>query len=87
MNILQDARRRIIKRSVEMIEIPPEDFSTPYNLKTGLMGGGALGTAGVMFGSHAGLALFGTAISGAWVLAPILGIAGLAIGAYSSNDT
>jgi fatty acid desaturase len=85
MDILQKAREEIIKERVSAVESPPSDFSRPYNSNVGLAGGGALGTLGLVLGSHTGLALFGTAISGAWVLAPLLGIVGLAAGTLSQN--
>jgi len=86
MDILSDARRRIVRQRVATIERPPKDFSKPYNVAAGVAGAGALSALGAVIGSHAGIALFGTAISGAWILAPILGIAGLAFGTMSSSD-
>lgn len=86
MDILTNARKKIIQQRVAALEHPPKDFSKPYNVAAGLAGSGALTTLGALIGSHAGIALFGTAISGAWVLAPILGIAGLALGSKSRNE-
>ena len=85
MDILKDARQSIVTSRVKMIETPPKDFSKPYNISTGIVGGGTLGTVGLLLGSHTGIALFGTAISGAWILAPILGIIGLAAGTISKE--
>lgn len=78
MDILKNARNEIITQSVKAIEHPPKDFSKPYNVTDGIARGGALSALGLLLGSHAGIALFGTAISGAWILAPILGLGGLA---------
>ena len=80
MDILANARRKIVMRSVKLVEVPPSDFAKPYNYSSGVAASGALGGLGLLIGSHAGIALFGTAISGAWVLAPALGIAGLMVG-------
>ena len=74
------ARRKIITRSVKLVEVPPADFAKPYNYAAGVAASGTLGGLGLLVGSHAGIALFGTAISGAWILAPALGIAGLILG-------
>lgn len=86
MDILTNKRNEIIKKSVSGIEQPPKDFNKPYNVMDGVVRGGALGGVGVVLGSHMGIALFGTAVSGAWILAPILGIGSIAYG-YVTKDT
>lgn len=86
MDILQDARRKVIRSCVAVVERPPKDFSQSYDMTRGVMSGAALGTLGAAVGSYTGIALLGTAISGAWILAPVLGIAGLAVGAFPKNN-
>lgn len=85
MDILGSVRADIVKSRVGTIERPPKDFAKPYNVKAGIMGGGALGTLGFIVGSSTGVALLGTAISGAWILAPVFGLIGLAAGSRSSK--
>jgi hypothetical protein len=85
MDILGSVKADIVKRRTATIERPPKDFNKPYNMKAGIIGGGALGTLGFVVGSSTGVALLGTAISGAWILAPILGLVGLAAGSRSSK--
>ena len=85
MDILGSVRACVIKSRVRTVEIPPKDFSKPYNMRAGIIGGGALGAVGLVVGSSTGVALLGTAISGAWILAPILGLVGLAAGSRSSK--
>ena len=80
MDLLETARKEAVRRRIAEVACPPEDFSTPYNWKAGLLGGASLGSLGALAGSSVGVAALGGAVSGAWVLAPILGAAGLMAG-------
>jgi hypothetical protein len=85
MHPLDKAAVKIVKEAVAKVERPPQDFSRPYNLERGLAGAATLGTLGGLGGAGIGIAVFGTAISGAWVLAPVLGLVGLAAGAVGDD--
>lgn len=86
MDILQEAARKVVRSYVAVVERPPKDFSQSYDKKRGAMSGAALAALGAVFGSYTGVALLGTAISGAWILAPLFGLAGLAVGALPKSD-
>jgi hypothetical protein len=82
MRSLDKAAARIVQEAVATIEVPPQDFdsSGSYDMKRGLVSGAALASVGAFAGAGVGIAAFGTAISGAWVLAPVLGLVGLRAG-------
>ena len=89
MKLLSKASQELVRRRVLAVEQPPPDFTKPYtySVKAGLIGGGTMATLGALVGSNVGIALFGTAISGAWILAPALGLVGLAAGAAMKRDS
>jgi hypothetical protein len=86
MHALNRAAAKIVQETVAAVERPPRDFSRPYDLGRGLVSGAAMATLGVLGGSGMGIAAFGTAISGAWVLAPVLGLVGLLAGATNDDS-
>ena len=86
MDILKNSRARIVKELVALVQRPPRDFSKPYNVTAGAIGASGMGVVGAWTGAHIGLAALGTAVSGAWILAPIFAVIGLAFGAASSSD-
>ena len=80
MDLLKAVRDEMVRNAVCAIEIPPGDLSRPFNRSRAAIGAATLGGTGLALGSTTGLAIFGTAISGAWVFAPLLFAVGLAAG-------
>jgi hypothetical protein len=80
MRSLEKAAAKIVAEAVSTIGVPPEDFTRPYDVKRGLASGVAMASLGALGGASVGIAAFGTAISGAWVLAPVFGLVGLMAG-------
>lgn len=87
-DLLAAARRRIVDNCVKKIVIPPSDLDTLSERLTGVLRGtnmdlarGGAGTAlGTAVGLKTGFAFLGTAVSGAWVLAPLFGLAFIVAG-------
>ncbi|STR45782.1 hypothetical protein [Iodobacter fluviatilis] len=80
MNEFQEAKNNIIKQVLGSVEVPPKDFSRDYDMTSGLIGAAVSGSIGAMLGSSIGIAAFGTAISGGWVLVPVFAVFGLLAG-------
>jgi len=87
MRSLNKAAAKIVQEAVATVEIPPADFSGQYNLKRGIAGSATLASLGALGGASVGIAMFGTAFSGAWVFAPALGIVGLLAGRTGGKST
>lgn len=85
MRSFDRAAAKIEQEAVAAVERPPQDFSRSYDVGRGLAGGAAMASLGALGGASMGIAAFGTAISGAWVLAPVLGLVGLLAGTISDD--
>lgn len=90
-DLLGPARRRIVARKVEQVVVPPAELMTTGERLAGVISGGradlirAAGGAGLgtAIGVNTGFAFLGTAVSGAWVLAPLFGLAAVVAGRAS----
>lgn len=88
IDLLGPARKRIVEASVQRVVVPPSNLLTTGERLSGLLGGSTtdlvLAGAGVGLGAtlglHTGFAFIGTAVSGAWVLAPLFGLAAVVAG-------
>lgn len=86
MDLLSAARKKIVAEYIGAVEQAPKDFSKPYSdvqsIGTAVAGAGF----GAWIGSYTGFALIGTAISGAWIVAPLVGLAAYAVSRNLSDD-
>ena len=85
MRSFDKAAAKIVEEAVSTVGVPPDDFKRPYDVRRGLAGGAAMASLGALGGASMGIAAFGSAISGAWVLAPALGLVGLLVGRSNSD--
>lgn len=94
-DLLAAARREIVEQSVKSVVVPPRQLTTlGERLKGALPGskkavirGGAGAALGTAVGLNTGFAFLGTAVSGAWVLAPLFGLAVVVAGQVMDKDS
>lgn len=94
-DLLAAARQQIVEQSVKGVSVPPRDLETFGERISGVLRGdrkdltraGAGVGLGTALGLKTGFAFLGTAVSGAWVLAPLFGLAMVVAGQVMDDDS